>query len=386
MIAPARPPTETDVLVVGAGPVGLAVAASLAERGIDAAVVDRQAEGANTSRAAVVHPATLEALDEIGISERLAPLAIQSHGFTIRDRDRVLLRLRFDNLPSRHPYMLLISQAVTERVLLERLIELGGKVFRPYVVGGLVQDAKGVTVTLAGGERIRARYVVGADGMHSTVRESAGIGFGKDDAGESFTLADVRLSAGLPADEVELFFSTGGMMVAAPLPDGSFRIVARVDDPPDQPGVDFVQGLVDNRGPAATRVLVQSVIWGSRFRIHHQVADRFRSGRVVLAGDAAHVHSPAGGQGMNLGLRDAIALGSALGGVIAGGPDSALDDYATRRRPLAREVVQFADRLTALATAGPGLRPWRNTALAALGSLPMFRRELAMRLAGLASR
>lgn len=379
-------PTTTDVLVVGAGPVGLATAASLARQGIDVTVVDQQQEGANTSRAAVVHPRTLEALDEIGVTERLSRLAIHAQGFTIRDRDRVLVPLRFDNLPSRYGHMLMVSQAVTEQVLLERLTELGGKVLRPHTVTGLRQDGDAVTVTLGGGEQIRARYVVGADGMHSAVRELAGVGFGTDHGGESFALADVRLSGSLPATEVVLFFSTGGMLVSAPLPDGSFRLVARVDDPPEHPSAGYVQALLDARGPAEHPVTVHEVIWGSRFRVHHRVADRFRAGRVLLAGDAAHVHSPAGGQGMNLGLRDAIALGAALGEVLGGAPESRLADYANTQRPKAQEVVHFASRLTRLATAGRRVRPLRNAVLRTLARIPTFRYRLAKRLAGLADR
>jgi 2-polyprenyl-6-methoxyphenol hydroxylase-like FAD-dependent oxidoreductase len=364
----------------------LAVAARLSALGVAVTVVDKQAAGANTSRAAVVHPRTLEALEEIGVTERLAALAIHSTRFTIRDRDRVLMPLRFDAMPSRYRYLLMVPQSVTEQVLLDRLVELGGSVLRPHTVTGLEQDADGVTVTLDGGDRIRARYVVGADGMHSAVRELAGIGFGADHGGESFTLADIRIDGGLPDAEVILFFSTSGMVVSAPLPDGSFRIVASVDDAPEQPSAGYVQELLRVRGPERVPVTVKEVVWGSRFRVHHRVADTFRAGRVLLAGDAAHVHSPAGGQGMNLGLRDAIALGTALGSVLRGGPDGALDEYARTQRPLAKDVVRFAGRLTRLATAGPRVRLLRNLLLRALARIPALRTALAKRLSGLADR
>jgi len=375
-------PATTDVLVVGAGPIGLAAAATLAGRGVDVTVVDRQAEGANTSRAAVVHARTLEVLDTIGAAAPLVAQGIHAARFTIRDRDRTLVPVRFDELPTPYPYALMVSQAVTESVLLDRLAALGGRVLRPYRVVGI----DGNDVRFAAGETVRARYVVGADGMHSTVRELADIGFGGDDAGESFTLADVRIDSPLPRDEVILFFSQTGILVWAPLPDGSVRLVAPVDEAPERPRVEFLQSLLDARGSASSRGTVTEVIWGSRFRIHHRVADTFRSGPVLLAGDAAHVHSPAGGQGMNLGLQDAVALGNALTEVIGGAPESVLDAYAAARRPVAHEVVRFARQLTRLATVPAPVRPWRNAALVALSRVPAFRRRLAWQLSGLVYR
>jgi 2-polyprenyl-6-methoxyphenol hydroxylase-like FAD-dependent oxidoreductase len=147
-----------------------------------------------------------------------------------------------------------------------------------------------------------------------------------------------------------------------------------------------VQNLLDARGPAATDSKVIEVAWGSRFRVHHRVADRFRAGPVLLAGDAGHVHSPAGGQGMNLGLQDAVALGNALADVLAGGPESTLDDYAAARRPVAREVVRFAGQLTRLATVPAPLRPVRNGMLRLLSTTPAFRSRLGWQLSGLVYR
>src|SRR5262249_50774461 len=163
--------TTTDVLIVGAGPTGLTLAVALAVRGIQATVVDRQAAGDNTSRAAVVHARTLEVLEGIGVADLLVSLGVRAPRFTIRDRDRVLVPVSFDNLPTRYPYTLMISQAVTEAVLMDRLFELGGLVLRPRAVMELSQDDQGVTARLDDGDELRARYLVGADGMHSTVRE-----------------------------------------------------------------------------------------------------------------------------------------------------------------------------------------------------------------------
>src|SRR4029453_11791825 len=297
MVAMSELPGRTEVLVVGAGPVGLAVAASLAGHGHDVTVVERQAAGANTSRAAVVHARTLEMLERIGDSTRLAGLGIHARPFSIRDGGRELVPVRFDRLQTEYPYTLMVPQNITEKVLLDRLEELGGRVHRPYVATGVSQTADDAGVTLDSGDVIKAEYVVGADGMKRTIRDLAGLGFERNDALPlSFTLADVRVEGGLPGDEVLLFFSKPGMLVVAPLPDGSFRLVAEVDDAPEQPDVAFAQRLLDTRGPRRTTVRVTEVIWGSRFRIHERVAEEYPAGRVLLAGDAAHTHSPAGGQ------------------------------------------------------------------------------------------
>jgi 2-polyprenyl-6-methoxyphenol hydroxylase-like FAD-dependent oxidoreductase len=376
---------DADVLIAGAGPTGLTLAAALAARGVRALVVDRQAEGANTSRAAVVHARTLEVLEPLGVSPALVERGLQAQRFTIRDRDRVLVPIGFSDLPTRYPYTLMVSQAVTEDVLLRRLVELGGQVLRPRSLADLAQDESGVTVTLDDGARLRARYLVGADGMHSTVRERVRIPFSGGSYGESFVLADVRLSGGVPRDEVILYFSPAGLVVVAPLPDGVHRVVATVDEAPEHPDAAYVQGLLDARGPRRNPALVGEVLWGSRFRVHHRVADAYRAGRVLLAGDAAHVHSPAGGQGMNVGILDAMTLAGALVGALAG-KTAALDAYGALRRPVAQQVVAFADRLTRLATVRPGLRTLRNLLLGTLARLPRFRRNLAWRLSGLVYR
>ncbi|OBF79854.1 pentachlorophenol monooxygenase [Mycobacterium sp. 852002-51163_SCH5372311] len=377
---------DTDVLVVGAGPTGLTLAAVLLTRGIHVEVVDKLRQGANTSRAAAVNARTLEVLEKLDVSRRLVKAGLVAPRFTMREGSTLLIAVDFSTLPTQYPYTLMISQADTERLLEERLNELGTEVIRPKSLTGLSQDATGVTATFDDGDTIRARYVVGADGMHSTVREQAGIGFAGGEFAESFALADVRVTGEAPRDEVILFYGKDGLNVLAPLPDDIFRIVAPAADVPPVPSAAFVQQLLDTRGFGPGRTMVTELVWGSRFRIHHRVADGYRSGRLLLAGDAAHVHSPAGGQGMNLGITDAIALGTALAKVLRDGSDAQLDAYSASQRQKAQQVLTLTGRLTRVATMPRPLRPIRNSAMRAAAHLPAARRQLAWRLSGLVYR
>ncbi len=390
--SPPECPANTDVVIVGAGPTGLSLACVLAARQVPFVLVERLQAGAETSRAAVVHARTLEVLEQLDVTDRLRARGHVVPRFTLRDRDRALASIRFDRLPTRYPYTLMVPQQITEAILLERLRELGGDVVRPCAVDAIAQDASEVSVTVSpGAERtrtIRARYVVGADGMHSTVRQQAGIGFHGETYEQSFVLADVRMRWSLDGDEVMLFFSPEGLVVVAPLPGGSHRVVATMDEAPPELRVEDVQRLLDARGSRAAAARIDAVLWSSRFRLHHRVADRFRDGRIVLAGDAAHTHSPAGGQGMNTGIQDAVALGHALTEVIHGGGDeSPLDAYERRRRPVAERVVAFTDRMTRVATLrSTASRRLRNALLASIGRLPAAPYRLAYELAGLRNR
>jgi 2-polyprenyl-6-methoxyphenol hydroxylase-like FAD-dependent oxidoreductase len=378
--------TMTDVLIVGAGPTGLTLGAALTKRGVAATVVDAQAAGENTSRACAVASRTLEVLERIDVSQQLVAQGVHNPRFSMRDGDRVLIPIDFSSLPTSYPYTLTISQADTERVLLDRLTELGGEVLRPKTLTGLSQDGESVVATFDNGDPITARYVVGADGMHSAVRAQAHIGFRGHEYPESFALADVRLHGNAPMNEIFLFYAPAGLTVLAPLPGGAYRIVAPVENAPAAPTAEFVQRLLDTRGFGPGQLVVDDVIWGSHFRIHHRVADSYRAGRLLLAGDSAHVHSPAGGQGMNTGIQDATALADALEQVLAGGSESLLDRYSNDRRAVAQQVLSLTGRLTKMATLPRALRPTRNVAMQLSSRVPAVRHRLAWRLSGLVYR
>jgi 2-polyprenyl-6-methoxyphenol hydroxylase-like FAD-dependent oxidoreductase len=381
-------PDEVEVAMVGAGPVGLTAATMLAGYGVRVAVLDGAAGPAPHSRAAVVHARTLETLAPLGVVDEMVRGGVVVTHFGVRDRDRRLLDVPFGDLPTAHPYSLMLPQDETERLLREALRHQGGTILWEHEVTGLRQNATGAELTVRspqGGRRVRARYVVGCDGARSRVREAVEIPFEGDTYPQSFVLADVRMEWGLPGDEVQLFFSPEGLVVVAPLPQGRHRVVATVDEAPPEPSLFDVQALLDARGPRTPRPRVDEIVWSSRFRVHHRAAARFREGAVFLCGDAAHVHSPAGGQGMNTGIQDAANLAWKLAYVLRGKANgSLLDSYERERKPVAREVVSTTDRLTRLATLrSPVARRLRNAGLQLAGRTGSLPRRLATNLAEL---
>ena len=232
-------PVET--LVVGAGPTGLAAACELRRRGHQVAIVDAGAEGSNTSRAAVIHARTLEVLEPLQLTRRLTAEGVVVPKFTMRDRDRVLARIDFSHLPTKYPYTVMLPQYRTEQLLAERLTELGGTVYRQLRLTGLTQDDGQAVAELTRPDgsrtRVNCRYLIGADGLHSAVRDLTGIPFKGKNYPQVFVLADATIDWPLPPAEVQLFFSPAGLLVVAPLPHGHHRIVATVDLAPEHPGL-----------------------------------------------------------------------------------------------------------------------------------------------------
>ena len=268
-------PDRTDVLIVGAGPTGLTLAIALRQAGIDHLLIDRLPQGQNTSRAAVIHAHTLETLAPLGVTEALVERGLRLTRFAIRDRDRARLQLRFDDLPSPHPYILMIPQDVTERVLGERLAALGGTIHRGVTATEVTQDADGASVTVAtpdGERRIAARYVVAGDGMHSLVRRAAGVEFDGAPYEGSFVLADVRMRL--------VARSRRGIALLLARRHGGGRAAAerrlphrRGDGRRAGGGRRGLRAGADRRpraAPASNRV--EEVVWSSRFRLHHRVA------------------------------------------------------------------------------------------------------------------
>src|SRR5215468_9400410 len=383
----------TDVAVVGAGPTGLALAARLAQFGVAHVVMDAGAGPAGESRAALVHAATLEILDELGVAGELIAAGVRVNRIGFTDRGHVIASIVLAGVPSRYRFALGVPQSTTERVLLERLAALGGSIRWGHraekvtlVPGGYLVTGTRSAEAGAAPFAISARYVIGCDGAHSMVRSAAGLGFPGGTYPSQFVLADVELASPPgPGDEARIFTSPHGVVVTGRLPSGNHRIVATVDAGaavPDPPGRAFIDAILRERGVGQ---LVADPVWSSRFRVHHRVAGRFRAGGVFVCGDAAHVHSPAAGQGMNTGIADAYDLATRLAAVLTGQATAAvLDGYEHDRRPAALEVVTFTDRMTKMATVrSPAARALRDTALAAATRIPAIRNLITLWVSGL---
>jgi 2-polyprenyl-6-methoxyphenol hydroxylase-like FAD-dependent oxidoreductase len=385
---------RTDVVIVGAGPTGLVAAARLAEFGVDHVVLDRASGPTRTSNAALVHASTVEILTELGVGDDLVEGGQKVHRMVLVDRGRPLTRLDLGNLPTRFPFALGIPQSTTEALLLKRLADLGGSVHRDHRVTAVREEGGRCVVEGTSGSaenpasfRTSARYVIGADGAHSVVRSAIGAGFPGETYPSQFVLADVMLAAAPSADdEATINMSPRGVTVIGRLPGGSHRMVASVAadaSVPERPDRHFLDTLLREREVPA--LLAGEPAWASRFRVHHRVADKFRVGSVFLAGDAAHVHSPAAGQGMNTGIADAYDLATRLALVLTGrGEESVLGGYEQGRRAAASEVLRFTDGMTKLALlSNPAARAARRLAAGTLLRLGPVQRRITMWVSGL---
>ena len=349
-----------DVLIVGAGPTGLSLAAALAAHGVRPRLIDRARDRAHESRALAIQPRTLEVLAGFGITPRLVERGNRTVQLRIHTRRREAAAPLFDfGLgDTAYPYLLFLSQAETERILGEHLSSSGISVEREVELRGLTSDGGSATATLrhvdGREETVMASYVIGCDGAHSSVRSAAGISFEGSSYPQTFVLADAEAD-GVNPDAAHAFLAEHGMLFFFPLgTPASWRLLAMrpPDDrtPPDAPvTLHEVQVLADTYTYGAVRV--HDPVWTTNFRLHHRAATHYRAGNVFLAGDAAHIHSPAGAQGMNTGIQDAVNLGWKLAHTLRGlaNPD-VLDTYEPERAPVGRKVLRFTDRAFTIAT------------------------------------
>ncbi|HZU96908.1 MAG TPA: FAD-dependent monooxygenase [Planctomycetota bacterium] len=365
-----------DVLVCGAGPVGLAMGVQLARFGLSFRIVEKNKEPTplNESRALGVHARTLEVFEDMGVLAAAEDAGMRWHGLNAFAGGKRILHVSFDETDAAHPFLLSLSQSRTERILEARLGELGAKVERGRELLSFEQDETRVRAKV-GDETIEARWIVGTDGAHSVVRHGLGIEFEGAPYEERFVLTDLTIDGDYEPDESCAWFSPEGMLILLPLKgDKKARLLAQVQGDP-APTLALFEELLAKRAPGA-RLRLRDPVWLASFKIHHRLAARYRVGRGFIAGDAAHIHSPVGGQGMNTGIQDVYNLAWKLALAAKGGKDL-LASYEVERRPVAQAVVRGTDLATrAVLLRHPVAQEIRNAVYKYLGQLEVVQQRI----------
>ncbi|HEV3156972.1 MAG TPA: FAD-dependent monooxygenase [Candidatus Baltobacteraceae bacterium] len=374
-----------DVVIAGAGPVGLFLAAELRRRGCTCLIVERNVGPSKHSKALGVMPRTLESLALGGI-DSLAALANPVRRFALHSRSGTAL-VRFDGLPTPYPYVAIVPQSTTESVLAEAVRSRGAEIRYGVTLSWFREENSRVVVDVRAAdgtnERHSASYLVGCDGAHSTVRELTDIPFVGEAYPEGAILADLPMRTSLPLDQAELYLRNDGLLTMFPISRDVRRIVVVFSGGVKQEMTRaWFQEQLDTRGVPAT---LDEPLWVSAFHVHRRRANVFAKGRVFLAGDAAHIHSPAGGQGMNTGLGDAFNLAWKIAWVCKGRASAGLlATYECERLPIALSVLRTTNTLTqAIGNAHAFCAMSREIASSLVVSLPFVQHRLTRRLAGL---
>jgi 2-polyprenyl-6-methoxyphenol hydroxylase-like FAD-dependent oxidoreductase len=368
---------ESEVLIVGAGPTGLAMAVELRRAGLPCRLIDKASEPARHSQALAVQSRTLEQFERYGVADKLIARGVTAKDFKLVSDGKTLLTLGFDQIPSRYPYVLLAPQTATEAVLTECLHELGGQVERGVELVSCVNglDCAHAKLCHKNGhvEEVTARWLVGCDGAHSKVREKLELEFVGDRAPLSFFLADVELQGpDAPTDELRVYLHDGNALFLGRWAEKIWRVVMVSREGADsQAGptlADIQHGLDEFTGGRMTAV---NPSWLAPFHISQRKVERYRTGNIFLAGDAAHVHSPIGGQGMNTGLQDAANLAWKMAAVHRHGDPDLLLSYDEERGAVGDALLRVtSEGLKAATTANPLLQSFRDLLLPHAAHLP----------------
>ena len=372
-----------DALVVGAGPTGLTMACELRRRGLRVRVLDAATEGSHHSKALVIQVRTLEVFERMGVLPAFLARAHPMIRLNVMGRDAPLAQIKVANMPGRFPSPVVLEQSETEALLLARLRELGGEVEWRSSLVAYHEDADGVTATVRtpdGEQAIEAAWLLGCDGSHSAVRRLAGVPFEGSVYENIFEQADLKIRWSWPQGEGFGFFRDGGLVVVIPLPRGRYRVMCMGGEhPSNEPTLADFQRMVDEVAPGAE---LYDPEWMVRFKLHLRMVPRMREGRALLAGDAAHIHSPAGGQGMNTGIQDAFNLAWKLALVQRGrARPGLLDSYDRERRIAAESVLSFSDAAFRRALASGKLLAWvRPLLIRGLLNRPALQRIMARKI------
>jgi len=367
------PTAPIDALIIGAGPVGLTLAAALHHQGLRCRIIDKAPAPSDKSKALVVWCRTLELLDQLDLADTFVHLGRKLTGGSIYAGGQRLVHLALTSDDSPYGFPLMIPQNETERLLTDHLANNNIHVERPVELLSFAEKENTVACTLrhADGstESTETPWLIGCDGAHSTVRHTLGFPFTGHAEPNDWMLADVHIAGPLPEDEITVFWHEKGILALFPITTTRFRVIADIGPasehakPPD-PTLSDVQARVDERGPGG--LTVSDPVWLANFRINERKVADYRKGRVMLAGDAAHIHSPAGGQGMNTGMQDAFNLAWKLALVQRGigRPEPLLQSYTIERSAVGDQVLRNAERFTTLATLRNPATQWLRNHLA----------------------
>lgn len=375
---------STETLVVGAGPVGLFLAAELLRRGRRCVLVERALGPSTHTKALAIMPGTMEMFELAGIAQSFANAANRIDGVRFVTPRRSAY-VPFRNIPSAYNYVSILPQWKTQALLAARFTELGGDIRFGWALAHLHQRTDEVKVSLEtpdGPRTVRARYVVGCDGVNSTVRDLTGIEFRGGSYPGTALLADMPVRTTVPANEARVHVNRHGVVTMFPM-SAEFRrvvVIAPREILPQTAAREWMQERLQAAGYAG--VEIGEPVWSNGFRVHRRIASAMRRGSIFLAGDSVHAHSPVGGQGMNVGLRDAWSLAEKLAAVLAReAPESLLDSYERERLAAAKAVLRRTHTLTrALAHPHPFLRIARESIAPAIAEFPAVYGPMIRRL------